>query len=450
MSIYQTIKLQVDAVRWSQLCDEMRQQRNSHEETLGFVFCKRKRVSKKSIHFIPEIVEVPSRNDFEMISSHGLELKQAYHRHMIDEYLRKGYDMLHVHTHPGLSQPQFSGTDNHYEDQYSRFLCHLDEQPRLFLSCVMNEDFKLPAFRFWHPVLHRPWGDLSFELKSAQPVETKSMVSAPLLDPEDAFRRQEVFGEGFQRKLSGLRVALIGCGGIGAVFAEQLSRLGVKNWVLMDPDRIEAVNLNRLPASTQGDADQKRLKVDYTEALIRKFWNHSAEVVKEPSGISKDLDPSILAGCDWVVTATDNHASRMCAQEWANTVGARLLSLGTHIDVLAKSTPRMFSRVTLLPEDKSWCLVCGSVIDPNQVAREEADLDMKNRLSRAGYLDGVPAPAVYWLNSMAASLGVGLIHRELLGLVPEEGVDWVLDYGGAKWIDRSHKGGCYNCDLGSV
>ncbi|NER05471.1 MAG: hypothetical protein F6K17_24195, partial [Okeania sp. SIO3C4] len=61
------------------------------------------------------------------------------------------------------------------------------------------------------------------------------------------FARQEIFGNALQEQLNELTVTLIGCGGIGSVFAEVLGRLGVKNWVLIDHDSLETTNLNRMP-----------------------------------------------------------------------------------------------------------------------------------------------------------------------------------------------------------
>src|SRR5262249_10800834 len=59
-------------------------------------------------------------------------------------------------------------------------------------------------------------------------------------------RQVRAFGEAGQRALASMTVAIIGLGGTGSVTAQQLAHLGVRRFVLIDPDRIEASNLNRV------------------------------------------------------------------------------------------------------------------------------------------------------------------------------------------------------------
>jgi predicted DsbA family dithiol-disulfide isomerase len=54
------------------------------------------------------------------------------------------------------------------------------------------------------------------------------------------------FGEAGQKILSGLTVAVVGGGGPGRQIAQTLALLGVGGLVLIDPDRLEASNANRV------------------------------------------------------------------------------------------------------------------------------------------------------------------------------------------------------------
>ena len=67
----------------------------------------------------------------------------------------------------------------------------------------------------------------------------------------DAFtlRHAQAFGTGTTALLRNLSVAIVGCSGTGSIVAEQLARLGAGRLVLVDPDRVEEKNLNRIPAS---------------------------------------------------------------------------------------------------------------------------------------------------------------------------------------------------------
>jgi tRNA A37 threonylcarbamoyladenosine dehydratase len=56
--------------------------------------------------------------------------------------------------------------------------------------------------------------------------------------------------------MSRLTVALIGCGGLGAILAECLARTGFGGIVLIDDDVLEETNLNRYQGATPISANQ--------------------------------------------------------------------------------------------------------------------------------------------------------------------------------------------------
>lgn len=63
-----------------------------------------------------------------------------------------------------------------------------------------------------------------------------------------------------KKKLNEKRVLIIGCGGIGALVANNLSSSGVKNLIILDFDKVENSNLNRQYTYSKNDIG--KLKVD--------------------------------------------------------------------------------------------------------------------------------------------------------------------------------------------
>jgi len=264
------------------------------------------------------------------------------------------------------------------------------------------------------------------------------------------FARQQVFGEGVQNQLGELTVALIGCGGIGAIFAELLGRLGVKKWVLIDPDHIEAVNLNRLPAATEDMASQQWYKVHYVKHLIKRIYATGSHVKAIPASITDEAAKQEVAAADLIVVATDNHSSRQVAQELALKYMRPLVCLGTHIDIKPDKTPRMYCRITVPPLGGGWCLMCGNIINLHRAALESAAEEIHHLANRVGYVEGIGDPAVFWLNSLCASTGVGVIHSLVSGFLDaDNGLDWIYEFPGSNWhkTNPEYLGscGCYFC-----
>jgi hypothetical protein len=65
----------------------------------------------------------------------------------------------------------------------------------------------------------------------------------------------------------------------------------------------------------------------------------------------------------------------------------------------------------VIPRHGEWCLLCAGVIDAQTVAREIAPAEERILLMERGYIKDTPAPAVYHLNALVASLAVTEIHN---------------------------------------
>jgi len=438
--------LQIPPVMWHQFRQSMQQARNTNEEVIGFLFCQRHEISKRQIRYFPKIWVVPAPNCYEHQSACRLVLKEKFHLYLLENYLSKcKLDVVHVHTHAGQEAPYFSAVDDKHEAEYARFLNSCFPQKPRLISGVFDESMQQSKFRIWNKKGN------SCEAVNFYPSWFEIAQEQNCLPESDLmFARQKVFGEVFQRQLSELTVTLIGCGGIGAVFAEQLGRLGVKKWVLVDPDRLETVNLNRMPGATRQMADQQWHKVEYVKQLIKKIYETGSCVKTIPHSIEYKTAQQEIAASDLIVVATDNHRSRQVAQELALKYMRPLVCLGTHIDIKPDGVPRMYCRVTVPPLGGGWCLMCGNIINLQRAALESAPIEIGNLASQAGYLKGINDPAVFWLNSICASTGVGIIQGMVSGFLNvEQGLDWIYQFPQCQWqhtnTDYLNTPDCYFC-----
>jgi len=87
-------------------------------------------------------------------------------------------------------------------------------------------------------------------------------------------RTVDTWGDKRQRDLSGLHFGIVGVGSVGCVIAESLARMGMERLTIIDPDRIEAHNLDRLLYASEDDIGS--LKVD----LVAQHASRSATAAK--------------------------------------------------------------------------------------------------------------------------------------------------------------------------
>src|SRR5206468_8376887 len=88
------------------------------------------------------------------------------------------------------------------------------------------------------------------------------------------YARLRLFGHADLSKLAGKRVAIVGVGGLGALSAEILARLGVGELVVFDHDTVEEANLNRLVFRTdqvgeeKGEGIREHLRAAYPDVRV--------------------------------------------------------------------------------------------------------------------------------------------------------------------------------------
>lgn len=72
-----------------------------------------------------------------------------------------------------------------------------------------------------------------------------------------------------QKKISKAKILILGCGGLGTKVVKSLSQIGVKNFILLDPDKVELTNLNRQEYFTRQDVGE--FKVDVVAKKLKDF-----------------------------------------------------------------------------------------------------------------------------------------------------------------------------------
>lgn len=140
---------------------------------------------------------------------------------------------------------------------------------------------------------------------------------SPCLDTE-RYSRQILFapiGPEGQERIRSAKVAVVGCGAIGASTCTLLARAGVGVLRIIDRDYVEASNLQRQLLFDEEDARQSTPKA---QAAARKISQINSAVAVEPN--AKDLTPqsvSLLDGVDLILDCTDNFETRYVINDFA-------------------------------------------------------------------------------------------------------------------------------------
>ena len=329
-----------------------------------------------------------------------------------------GATALWVHTHPGEgASPLPSCHDDVVDDQLAetfRLRSGSDFYGALILSPAAG------GVRFSGHValdggprhqIDRMWcvGD-RFRLTHA--------VSREFREVPSMFNRNvKAFGSAVQTTLSDLTVGLVGCGGTGSAVAEQLVRLGVRKFVLIDPDTLSQSNLTRVYGAEAEDVGRRKIDV-IAQHLQKIAPDTNCEMIE--SMLTMVSAAKRLLSCDVVFGCTDDNAGRLVLSRLPTYLLTPVIDCGV---LLSSGTDDVLTgidgRITIvLPEHV--CLLCRGRIDVARAGAEMMTPDERRRLENEGYAPalGRTEPAVVTYTSMVAAASVSELLERLIGYGP--------------------------------
>jgi len=237
--------------------------------------------------------------------------------------------------------------------------------------------------------------------------------------PSQIFDRNiRAFGSAIQETLGSIRVGIVGCGGTGSAVAEQLARLGVKQFLIADPDALSASNVTRVYGSSLADVGKP--KVQIIAANLRRI-SPDVEIETVHGSISLQTTARKFASCHVIFGCTDDNAGRLVLSRLATYYFIPVFDCG----VLLSSNERdlltgINGRVTTLLPGQA-CLVCRGRIDLQRAASELLTPEERTRRIDEGYAPalGRAEPAVVTYTTMVAAMAVGELLERLIGYGPE-------------------------------
>jgi len=209
---------------------------------------------------------------------------------------------------------------------------------------------------------------------------------------ERDFSRQSFLGAESELVLGDVRAFVAGLGGGGSHVAQQLAHVGVGEVRLVDPQAIEASNLNRLVGATQMDVKAHAPKANIARRLIRgvRPWV-KVETAQSDWQAADDLlkDAHVVFGC------VDGYRQRMYLERAARRFCLPYIDIGMDVSELGEGHYAVAGQMIVsLPGGP--CMRCMGFLTQDRLNREEN-----------AYGDAGINPQVVWTNGTLASLAVG-------------------------------------------
>ena len=324
-----------------------------------------------------------------------------------------GIAFLHSHFTPGWQDmsPEDVAAERHLA-------------PRIFavtglplVGLTMGTDGALSA-RFWPRI-----GRKEFKRKWCETVRVVGddfhVTFMERLVPRPAFkealkRTYSAWGEEKQSLLARLHCGVVGVGSVGALIAEGLVRMGVKTVSLVDFDKIEEHNLDRLLYARIDDIG--RLKVEVaTETLEKHATADSIDIHAYPYAVTHEEGLKAVLDCDLVFSCVDRPWPRQVLNMLAYAHLIPVVDGGIHVSLTPSKRLRGADWRAHVALPGRPCLECLGQFDPGDVSMERQGL-----LDDPSYIEGLPADHFIHRNENVFAFAMnaaGLMVLQYLSLI---------------------------------
>jgi hypothetical protein len=389
------------------------------------------------------ILEVP-HDRYIAREPYHLEVSPAFYNQVIDRCLVERVHPVIVHSHPHSDDAWYSKSDDYGE---SRLLPVLQSLVPWGTPASLVITPKTATARRFDNGRFRTLDSLAVVGVQSRLIAFQDGVTKDAHGDREQFDRQErAFGAEGQAVLQRLKVGIVGVGGTGSLVAEQLARAGVRDLLLIDPDRVEASNLSRLFGASMIDVGKP--KVEVIGRHVRSFGAERVGCVAE-SAIRQAVllrlrDRDVVFGC------VDNDRSRAILNRFAHQYLVPVVDVGIRLDARNGAMRAAAGRVSVVGSGMV-CLRCSHHLNAERIRAESLPSSERRALEREGYIMGVddPAPAVVSLNTVVAGLGVTAGLNLFVALTGgTQPLDQLYDATtGAIFTTRPmHQSGCDVCD----
>ena len=296
---------------------------------------------------------------------------------------RQGVGLAFMHNHLSDGWQDMSAPDIVAERDRIGFPSRATGLPLVGLTLGTDEAW---SARFWTwdgQKLNRSWCAKVKTVGARLRVTYNDRLYPPPKRRRALLRTTDTWGEARQNDLSRLKIGVVGAGSVGCMVAESLARMGVEDLVLIDPDRVERHNLDRLLYA--GDADVGEFKANLVAQHLRR--NATAEAfsvethlcpLQQRSAYQSALD------CDLLFSAVDRPLPKDLVNRMAYAHCIPVISGGIHIETkLGGELANAFWSVTVAGPQRR-CLRCDG-----QYTSSDVTMEMDGSLDDPTYIKGL-------------------------------------------------------------
>lgn len=336
------------------------------------------------------------------------------------EYLGRSLQMAHekemglalMHSHPSGGWQDLSEEDVVAERDRAAPPARSTGHP--FVGVTMGSDGSLSA-RVWPKGSDEPDWCRKVRVAGGDTMEvTYNPNVFSRYERRDKLRRTiDSWGLDMQEKMARLKIGVVGTGSVGSVIAEMLARMGMEDLVLIDGDRVEMHNLDRLLHAGRDDIGRHKVRL-VEESVRRAATAKDIRVVGWPENLQSRPCYEAALDCDLLFSCVDRPMPKDILNNIAYAHCIPVIFGGVHIanKPSGRLSQATWSALRIAPGTR--CMRCDGQYSTSDVVQErDGTLDDPAYLNPGGGGNGRGMPANQNVISFSVCLA-GLMVNEMV------------------------------------
>ena len=280
---------------------------NKRQEDLCFALWRPSTGQSRRAALIDEII-LPRKG--ERILHGTASFEPDYLARVMKIAREKRSGLAFMHSHPSLGWQGMSDTDVEAERDVLAYPAGATSLPLVGLTIGTDGYW---SARFWEREsgqMRRHWCEkVRVVGPQSYTIYSNDNIAPPPLRKEVLKRTFDTWGRESQNTIARLKVGIVGLGSVGCIVAEAIARIGISQVTLIDPDKVEEHNLDRLLYGTARDIG--KLKVDLAaEAMQRNATAQKLQITALPFSIHTEVAYKAALDCDILFSCVDRPVAR--------------------------------------------------------------------------------------------------------------------------------------------
>ena len=387
--------------------------RDKLQEDLCFALWRPSTGEQRRTALIDEII-LPEAGDREL---HGnASFQPGYLARAVRLAREKDAGLAFMHSHPGPGWQGMSSPDVEAERDVLAYPAGATGLPLVGLTIGVDGYW---SARFWERDggrMVRRWCERTSVIGPAAHRVYFNDDLAPAPRRRDILRRTfDTWGSESQDDISRLRVGIVGLGSVGCIVAESMARIGVSRVTLIDPDRVEEHNLDRLLYGTPSDIGKSKVHLA-AQAMRRNATAERIEVTSLPVSVHSSVGYLAALDCDLLFSCVDRPVARDVLNYIAQAHLVPVIDGGVAVQV-DRTADRLFAAHWRghIVTPYHQCLRCSKQYNSSMVVMElDGSLDDPSYVSNLPAEERIANQNVFPFSLGVAGMQVNLMLRYLL------------------------------------